>query len=411
MPITMAAASAASCRNTYFDKGTRLAISMWDFSWLFANCPGGAYENLERRVAEAAERGYNTLRVDCFPLRFLEDESRFERNWDPAVNAPQWGERPVTITCNVRKKVAELADACRKHKIWLGLDSWDVLSMFGRANSDFVIQDGDEERQFTRYAEVWVKALKLMREDGVLERAVWIAPMNEVPNFAGGRVAALKKTKNPAEVNAIYRRINGWMAAPIRVEVASENIPISYSSNGDPNYGARLTDDYDVVDLHFMPGVIHDAKDQRNFPGVHFNITRFPGGNVGVFQGQKLAPGPANFDFAAYSKAWGSACRRHYAVMLERTRNWFQSALTRLTTPSGKNLVPIVTECFGSLIWPDNPAVSWDWYKRYNADSLRIVASMDYKGSSLSNFAEPLFSLWEDADWHLAGNTYFVNMK
>lgn len=411
LPMTMAAAPtalAASRRNTYFDKGTRLAISMWDFSWLFANCPGGAYEDLDRRVAEAAERGYNTLRVDCFPGHFLEDESRFEKTWDPAVNTPQWGERPAAITCNVRKKVAELAEACRKHKIWLGLDSWDILSILGRDNSNFVIQEADEEREFTRYGEVWVKALKMMREDGVLERAVWIAPMNEVPNFAGGRVATLKKTKNPEEVNAIYRRVNGWMAAPIRAEVASEKIPISYSSNGDPNYGARLTDDYDVVDLHFMPGVIYDAKDQKAFPGTPFYITRFPGGNVGALRGQSLSPGPQNFDFALFSKAWDSACRRHYAAMLERTRNWFHSALTRLTTPTGKKLAPIITECFGPLIWPDNPAVNWDWYKRYNADSLRIVAAMDFKGSSLSNFAEPLFSLWEDADWHLAGTTYFI---
>lgn len=398
----------ASRGNTYFNKGTRLAISMWDFSWLFASGPGGAYEDLERRVAEAAERGYNTLRIDCFPWGFLESESRFEKNWDPAVNVPQWGERPVTITCNVRKKVAELAKLCRKHKIWLGLDSWDTLSMFGHENSNFVIQEADEEREFTRYAEVWVKALKLMREDGVLERAVWIAPMNEVPNFAGGRVAALKKTKDPAETNAIYRRVNGWMAAPIRAEVATEKIPISYSSNGDPNYGARLTDDYGVVDLHFMPGVISDAEDRKAFPGVPFNITRFPGGNVGVFQGQQLAPGPRNFDCEAYSKAWDHACRRHYAAMLGRTRNWFESALTRLTLPSGRKLAAIITECFGPLIWPDTPAVSWDWYKRYNGDSLRIVAGMDFKGSSLSNFGEPLFSLWDDADWHWTSNTYFL---
>lgn len=417
LPTAMAAGpppgapKTASRGNTYFDKGTRLAISMWDFSWLFASGPGGAYENLDHRVAEAADRGYNTLRIDCFPWAFLESESRFEKNWDPAVNVPQWGERPVTITCNVRKKVAELAEACRKHKIWLGLDSWDKASMFGRDFGDFVIQEADEEREFTRYAEVWVKALKLMREDGVLERAVWIAPMNEVPNFAGGRVAALKKTKDPAQVNAIYRRVNGWMAAPIRAEVAGERIPISYSSNGDPDYGARLTDDYDVVDLHFMPGVICDAEDRKAFPGVPFNITRFPGGNVGVFQGQKLAPGPQNFDYAAYSKAWGSACRRHYAAMLGRTRNWFQSALTRLTTPSGKKLAAIITECFGSLIWPDNPAVNWDWYKRYNADSLRIVAAMDFKGSSLSNFGEPLFSLWQDVDWHWASNSYFLALR
>ena len=60
-----------------------------------------------------------------------------------------------------------------------------------------------------------------------------------------------------------------------------------------------------------------------------------------------------NFDFVAFSKAWDSACRRHYAAMLKRTRNYFQAALTRLTLPSGKKLAAIVTESFGPCIWPD----------------------------------------------------------
>jgi Sugar-binding cellulase-like len=417
-PQSEAQPAATAPRLGYFNKGARLSISMWDFSWLHASHVGGVCENLERRVAEAAERGYNTLRVDCFPSRIIEPESRFEKNWDPALNLPQWGQRATTFTCNVRKKVAELAQLCRKHELWLGLDSWDKPHMFGNDN---VIEEGSEEREFTRYGEIWVKALKLMREDGVLERAVWIAPMNEVPHFAGRHVGALakvgEKAKNEGEtqltksqqMDAIYRRINGWMAAPIRSEIAREQIPISYSSLGAENYGARLTEHYDVVDVHFMPGVIHDAQDQRDFPGVPFDITRFPGGNVPVFPGQRLATDGLNYELAAFSRAWASACRRHYAAMLKRTRDYHQAALTRLTLPSGKKLAAIVTESFGPCIWPDHPAVNWEWYKRYNGDSLRIVASMDFKGSSLSNYAEPLFSLWQDADWHWAANTYFLS--
>jgi len=421
-PVALAAAPQAKALtpagNAYFGRGTRLTISMWDFSWLHASYPGGPYADLERRVAEAAERGYNTLRVDCFPSRFPEAESRFEKNWDAGVNVPQWGQRAVGLTCNVRRKVAELAGLCRKHRIWLGLDSWDKPHMFGY---DHVIAAADEEREFTRYGEVWVKALKLMREDGVLERAVWIAPMNEVPHFAGGHLEALRKAGDgakgeagahltkPQQVDAIYRRINGWMAAPIQAEVARDKIPISYSSLGTEDYGARLTDHYDVVDVHFMPGVISDAQDQRAFPGVPFNISRFPGGNVPVFNGQKLATDGPAYDLAAFSRAWASACRRHYAAMLKRTRDYHQAALGHMTLPSGKQLAAVITESFGPCIWPDAPAVSWEWYKRYNADALRVVAAMDFKGSSLSNYAEPLFSLWKDADWHWCGNAYFLS--
>jgi hypothetical protein len=389
----------------YWNKGTRLAISMWDFSWLHAGHPGGPFEDLERRVAEAAERGYNTFRVDCFPSRILETESRFEKNWDPVVNVPQWGQRAVTFSCGVRKKVAELAALCRKYGLWLGLDSWDKPHMFGHDN---VIEAADEEKEFTRYGQIWAKALAAMREDGVLERAVWIAPMNEVPHFAGGRVRALKARLSPAEQDAVYRRINGWMAAPIRAAVAAEKIPISYSSLGDGNYGARLTDDYDVVDVHFMPGVINDAEDQKKFKGVPFGITRFPGGCVPVFPGQKLALNPQKYDPAEFSKAWDYACRRHYGAMLKRTRDYHQAALAHMTLPSGKKLAAVITESFGPCVWPDHPAVSWEWYKRYNAGALRIVAALDFKGSSLSNYAEPLFTLWQDQDWHWTGNTYFL---
>jgi hypothetical protein len=251
-----------------------------------------------------------------------------------------------------------------------------------------------------------VQALKLMREDGVLERAVWIAPMNEVPHFGGGSVeeviALQKKPKSEgetklesaAELDAIYRRLNNYMGAPIKSEVAKDGIPLSYSSINLENYSARVTDIYDVVDIHFMPQVIQDDEDKRAFQSVGPGA---PNGNFQVLE---------TFDLKAFSKAWDNACRRHYPAMLERVSSYFKTALERTTLPSGKRLQAIITECYGSLEWPDSPEVSWEWYKRYNADALRIVASMNFTGASLSNFGEPLFTLWDDLGWHWAGNSY-----
>lgn len=416
----------SSARRTYFDKGKRLSISMWDFSWLMAHQKGGAYEDLERRVAEAAERGYNTLRVDCFPSRMLERQSTFQKNWIPDINLPRWGEIPADYTCNVRKEVATLAEFCRKYGIWLGLDTWDRDHMFrsgmvssGQASGDASglkgsgagitsISEADEERVFTAYGETWVKALKLMREDGVLERAVWIAPMNEVP-WVGSRllasVAALKKgARNEGETriekaqqeDVIYKRVNQWLAAPIRAEVARERIPLSYSSLGAERYANRLTDLYDVVDVHFMPGVPTDKDDDAALAQAARGIT----GTIRFAEFEK-------FDLKAWSQAWDRACRKHYLRMLQRAHEYFDNALGNMLLPSGKQLTGVITECFGPVFWPDHPDVDWTWYRRYNADALRIVAGMDFAGSSLSNFGEPLFTLWNDADWHWTSNTYF----
>ncbi len=327
-------------------------------------------------------------------------------------------------TCNVRKEVANLAELCRKHGIWLGLDSWDKAHMFRSAKLPFVetsgapsdlfgtvsntkIPEGDEERAFTAYGDTWVKALKLMREDGVLERAVWIAPMNEVPHFGGRSVEAVialgqkpksegeTKLETAAELDAIYQRLNSYMGAPIKSEISKDGIPLSYSSLGAENYAARVTDIYDVVDLHFMPGVIVDDEDMLAFKKVG------PGAPGGSFREYE------KFDLKPFSAAWDNACRRHYPAMLERVSSYFTTALEHTTLPSGKQLQAIITEPYGPLIWPDSPDVSWEWYKRYNADALRIVAGMNFTGASLSNYGEPIFTLWNDPGWHWAGNNYF----
>jgi hypothetical protein len=73
-------------------------------------------------------------------------------------------------------------------------------------------------------------------------------------------------------------------------------------------------------------------------------------------------------------------------------------------------LTAVITESFGPCFWPDHPDVGWEWYKRYNGDALRVAAAMDFAGSSLSNYAEPIFSLWSDVDWHWTANTYFLSM-
>ncbi len=390
----------------YFDKKVRLTISMWDTSWLTAHHPGGAFEDLDRRVAEVRERGYNTLRVDCFPSRILEPESRFEKNFDPAIHVRKWGQTEKAFSCNVRKKVARLAELCRRNSVWLGLDSWERAHMFGHTN---IIAAADEERECARYASIWTRALQWMREDGVLERAVWVAPLNEVPHWGTRQLASVREVQRRArdegetalaletKEDEIFRRINQWIGAPIKDEIRRDRISLSYSSLGAERYANRLTDIYDVVDVHFMPPVITDPDDDA------------------AFERAARSKGPYKWvefehaDLREFSRVWDRTCRKHYPEMLKRVRDYHSTALKNVTLPSGKRLAAVITESFGPCFWPDAPGVNWDWYKRYNADALRIVTAMDFQGSSLSNYGEPLFSLWDDVDWHWMSNTYFLS--
>lgn len=402
-PVTAKAANSKKktpeqpCRGgmvNYFDKGKPLTISMWDFSWLLGHHTGGPYEDLARRVEEAAERGYNTLRVDCFPSHILEGKFTFKKKYGQSAIIPCWGDTLVAHEENVLKKVSLLAELCRKNGIWLGLDSWDKGHMIGHTNK---ISPQDEEKTFTAFSQTWVKTLKLMREEGILERAVWIAPMNEVPHYASRYLHSVrnagKKNRNEGEtvfeskdeeLAAIYKRINLWMGEAIKDEIRKDNIPLSYSSLGAEPYGKRLTDIYDAVDVHFMPGA----------PGS--GTTRFT-------EMEK-------WDLKKFSVEWETACRKNYKAMITRARDYFTSAMNRCTTDSGKKLVPIVTESFGPCYFPDHKDVDWTWYKLYNSDAARIIATLPYAGTTLSNYAEPLFRLWDDVNWHRNSNLYIEAM-
>ena len=403
----------------YWDKDTRLTIAMWDFSWLSDQGKGGSYENLEQRVVEAVERGYNTLRVDCFPSRVLEKTTSLTSGLNPGERKglPGWGRVTTSFSCNALEKLKQFADICRKHKIWLGLDSWDKAHMI-RRNYPMLFQDANssiipvsiEEKVFRDFGHTWVEALRLMREEGILERAVWVAPMNEVPHFATRSIESIRqigaldqnegdvKMEMNQKLNDRYRLINLWMAEEIKDEISRENIPLSYSSLSQEQFAKRLPEIYDVVDVHYMPPVIMN-EDERNELAA---ITRGVREN---FQGFET------MDMKRYSELWDRACRNNYAAMLARTISYMNTVLENLVFPSGKRMQAVITESFGPCYWPDHPDVSWVWYKQYNADAARIAAALPFEGISLSNYGEPIFSLWDDVDWHRNTNLFILTNK
>lgn len=102
----------------------------------------------------------------------------------------------------------------------------------------------------------------------------------------------------------------------------------------------------------------------------------------------------------------GTALRRNYAAMLDLAHDYAHEALARTLLPFGKRLTAVLTEPYGPCNFPDNPEVSWEAYKDWNGNAARIFAAYDYAGLSLSNHAEPLFSLWNDVEWQRRSNLY-----
>lgn len=393
----------------YFDKSAPLTIAMWDYSWLQCHHPGGAFHDLPRCVKEAAERGYNTLRVDVFPHYYLEGEHTFpESGGERRIRT--WGDvlSPGGYTVNVREKVIELADLCRANGIWLGLDTWKSFDILG---GDRRIQPQEEEGVCRAWADTWARALKLMREDGVLERAVWVAPLNEVPIFLGNMVERIRGNNCPQleigdgqirhlnpHYDSIYRELNQWLGEGIKEELAGDNIPLLYSGVWVENYPARVPDIYDAVDVHFMPDAQLQEADIAALEKAGENASKFA-----------LHQWMDHWDFALFGAAWERAARRNYGAMIENARKFCEKTFETVGTPDGLRYEVICTEAYGPCNHPDHPDMDWTWYKYYNADAARLFSSFPFSGLTLSNHAEPLYSLWQDSGWHERGNAYILN--
>ena len=187
------------------------------------------------------------------------------------------------------------------------------------------------------------------------------------------------------------------MAGPIKAALGGDAVPLCYSSVGTEAYADRLSDAYNVVDVHFMPSVLTDDDDKAALEKAGRGLSGWV--TFGSFE---------KADVKQYSAAWNSACRKHYIAMLKRVYDDHATAYQHVTLASGKELQGDVTESVGPCYWPVHPDVGQGWYKRYNADAMRIVSALPLAGSSLSNYAEPLFStLLDDVDWHWRSNTYF----
>lgn len=393
----------------YFSKGTPLTIAMWDYSWLQCNHPGGSFEDLAQCVEQAAERGYNTLRVDVFPHYYLKGQHSFPQSGQNR-RIRTWGDVlvPEGYTVDVREKVIELADLCRKYDIWLGLDTWKSFEIFG---NDYRILPTEEESFCRNWAETWVNALRQMREDGVLERAVWVAPLNEVPIFLGNLLSRVREEESPMKEigdgkihhlnphqDHIFMELNTWLGEAVKNEIERDGIPLLYSGVWVENYINRVPNFYDVVDAHFMP----DAKLGEN----DIEALEKAGRNASKFN---LHGEMNEWDFALFSAAWERAVRLNYAAMLQNARAFCQKTVDTLSTGEGMCFELICTEAYGPCNHPDHSEVDWQWYKHYNADAARIFADYAFSGLTLSNHAEPLFSLWQDRDWHRRGNAYILN--
>jgi hypothetical protein len=108
----------------------RLSISLWDFSWFTRAAPGDVFADLDGAVADAIDRGYNTLRICAMPLRLfgLDMDTaamRFTPFGGDYGQRVRWYDVRGSATFDGRARLLELFAAAARHDVRIILSSWE----------------------------------------------------------------------------------------------------------------------------------------------------------------------------------------------------------------------------------------------------------------------------------------------
>ncbi|ARQ67948.1 cellulase-like family protein [Streptomyces marincola] len=107
-----------------------LAITLWDFTWYTRTGPGEPFEDLDRAFAEAADRGYNTIRVCAMPfLLFGSGLDTTRVRLGPLGGGygrrVRWYDVRAATEIDGRAHLLALFEAARRHDFFVILSSWE----------------------------------------------------------------------------------------------------------------------------------------------------------------------------------------------------------------------------------------------------------------------------------------------
>jgi hypothetical protein len=367
----------------------RLAVAMWDFSWLVRRSGKEAeYADWPRILDEFVERGYNCIRLDAFPHLIGRGNSsptneRFLISAQDA-NFP-WGNHEV-VEVAPAESLLEFMKEMKSRGIRAGLSSWFVDD-FTHARTTV---QGPED-----FASIWLQTLQLLESNDLLDIVEWVDICNEFPLPLWMPAAFSRIFPEPAEGLSMRQRLNSnWSSQELSAASYFLSGAIRPLQKHYPDlrftaswvYGTINIDQLDLSDFQLLEPHIWIALDPdwSELTGHSRALAREPGG-IKHHYDQMVVLWPK------YRDQFINRLDKHLDL-------WARAARDRS--------VPLVTsEAWGPINYsdlsPHGLGGEWDWVKDMSAEGVRRAIEMGWTGICTSNFCQPHFKgMWADVDWH-----------
>lgn len=374
-----------------------VAIAMWDFSWLLRHHRYGEFENWDKVLDELAERGYNAIRMDCFPQYVAsdkegktQDEYYLPKNkWNPAL----WGNN-YSIYIKPKEGLIKFLSKCHDRGFYLILSTWFFSHDEANRNETF--------EGLNDFIKAWDETLQFLKEHDVLKNILYIDLLNEYPAVHG--YTWLFKQMNDIENGVVVYKNGEIIKRTNPTELEEKNVKDKYLFCQVFINTAIKKLKRKWPNLKFYASLTYDA---REYSYKNMELKEFDAFDMHLWFIQD--PNLRKYEFNFGQLKNDTNLEKNYKLLLayykEKKRgliDWIDHEMQWNANYANKYNAPIGnTEGWGPINWIDHPLIDWKWTKETGEICTELAIKHNYQFICTSNFTHPQFKgIWEDIKWH-----------
>jgi hypothetical protein len=397
--------SAYDMRNDLSPK--RLTIAMWDFSWLFMHYPGGAFEDFDKVTDELLVRGFNTIRIDAFPLIIGKLDSLNQVITIPGNPLFNWGPSDTDRLHTPVQELISFMEITKSKNINV------ILSTWGTGCSDFpdILKGYTDKKVFWG---AWEKTLDILKEKDLLSHVVYVDFDQEFPFFSPfqfeiNRLGTIQKENKTSSARAM--------------EEAGETRPGYNKLAWNPSQMEFVRDLMSSTLTHF----------QKKYPGLRFTFS------LTAFWEEVRALKLNLFDvlelhiWMSSSPRFGSRSQfdatvkdrgvHDYTDYMDRINQTMKSVRPMLLKDMHNRLsfakewseeigAPLVTtESWGPWWHMDHKDLDWKWLYDWCEQCMGLASDYGLWGATPWNYSHPYWANWKNIEWYKKVNSGFQDGK
>jgi len=384
---------------------SRLTIAMWDFSWLNQHYKGGFFEDYNKVLDELLERGFNTVRIDAFPLVIGKMDHKDQEVTIAAAPLENWGATDKDRKHAVITELLDFMKTAKEKNISVILSSWALGG---------VLEFPNLREDYTHPEEIWKaweKVLDLLKKEDLLSHVVYVDFDQEFPYFspvaeelnhlgqinmepsasalaameAAGSVQANfdKLAWNPRQMEFVRNYLNSTLTH-FQHKYPELRFTFSFTSYW-KEIRAMNIKSFDVLELHFWLSQSERFNSRSGFGGIKKDR--------GIH------------DYKDYMDRLEKTMLSSRPMLMKDMHNrlawakeWSEEIGAPLTT----------TEAWGPWWHMDHKDLTWKWLYDWCEESMQLSSDYQLWGSTPWNYSHPYWENWTNVAWYKKVNRRFL---